>query len=274
MDRFYCFHRSARGYGHVRDGKPCQDFSALYQDPNRAIITCCDGHGGAIYVRSDIGSGFASKAIVSVFGELTSAWLRKYAEEELAQQIKLQILCEYNKYVERDLAKRRLTRTELRGLDEEVREKLILNPRKAYGTTLSGAMVLGDKLIVAAIGDSETIGVRQGEIVQVFDTENDPVGNVTYSMCQEDAFEHIRVRVMDAKSIDALILATDGFFAPYQSYANLRESCLKPLIRNTTQTHTTEWAAELVDRLAEKLGIGDDVSLSFFIQKNVKRKFY
>ena len=66
----YTFSKSSIGYTHIKEKTLCQDFSALYKDLERTIITCCDGHGGKKYIRSHIGSHMASNAVINVFNSI------------------------------------------------------------------------------------------------------------------------------------------------------------------------------------------------------------
>ena len=268
------FSASERGYAHRANGKPCQDFSSSYQDSLRQIITCCDGHGGEVYIRSQIGSKLAGEALLSVFSKIPQSLLRYGQEEEVLRQIKLKILCEYNLLVEKELAAHPIRKKELSHISPAAADCLCANKAKAYGTTLSGALLMGNYLLVACIGDTEALGVKDGRIIKIFNTDDDPAGNVTYSMCQEDAFDYLRVRVLDFRKLDAMVLATDGFTGPYQSYDNLLSSALKPLIRRAGFHRDAEFAEELVRGLAAELGTGDDVSLAYLIRDKVKRKYY
>ena len=54
------FNLTAQGASHIKKNKECQNTSLSYQDENCAIAVVCDGHGGDDYVRSAIGSKFAS----------------------------------------------------------------------------------------------------------------------------------------------------------------------------------------------------------------------
>lgn len=56
------FNKSVRGAGHIRSGKPCQDFSISYQDDKVKILIVCDGHGGNTYFRSEVGAELAANA--------------------------------------------------------------------------------------------------------------------------------------------------------------------------------------------------------------------
>lgn len=51
------------GAGHIKSGKPCQDYSLDWQsdDGGTHVVIVCDGHGGDTYVRSDRGSRIAAE---------------------------------------------------------------------------------------------------------------------------------------------------------------------------------------------------------------------
>ena len=94
------FTKTSIGYSHIKENKCCQDYSACYHDEERTIITACDGHGGDIYVRSHLGSKFASNAVVSVLKELERSDFYKYSRTDICNKLRLKILCEWNAMVE------------------------------------------------------------------------------------------------------------------------------------------------------------------------------
>ena len=269
---YYIFNKTDTGYRHLKENKPCQDFSASYQDKDRLIITCCDGHGGDIYVRSDRGSRFASQAIINVFSNMKYSLLKR--DEKAIDNIKLSILCEWNRLVEEDLAKRPIKRREVEHLDDDKLDRIIFNKVRVYGTTLSGAMVYKNKLVIVSIGDTEAMGVYKGKIIKIFDDENDPVANVTYSMCQEDAFKYLNVRIMNVKDLDGIFLYTDGLSSPFAFYDAFKEGFIKPSMRQIIQSGNPIYFNEFVSTLAKEKGVGDDVSLAFIISSNSKLKYY
>lgn len=69
---FLVFATSIIGAGHIKTGKPCQDFSIAWQseDKRSLAIIVCDGHGGDTYVRSDVGAKLAAEAALSTIKEL------------------------------------------------------------------------------------------------------------------------------------------------------------------------------------------------------------
>lgn len=270
----HAYAKSNIGYSHIKDKKPCQDYSALYRDKERIIITCCDGHGGDAYIRSEYGSKIASYSIMNVFNSLNYSFFYRLSDSEIENQIKLNVLCEWNKMVEQHLTHKPIRKSEVIKLSEDSVDALKFNPAKAYGTTLAGAMLIGKKLVVVSIGDTECLYVSKGELMKVFNTDDDPVANVTYSMCQEDAFQYIRVKVLDFKNIDAVILCTDGLTSPYQSYVNFSKSFVNPLMNKLISDGNFNYVDNFIEELALKLGVGDDVSLSVIARDDFSKKYY
>lgn len=66
------FHKSIKGASHILSGKPCQDYSGVFQDVDTKIVVVCDGHGGSTYIRSDVGAKIATELTI----QLLSAFAR------------------------------------------------------------------------------------------------------------------------------------------------------------------------------------------------------
>lgn len=256
------FNRTSVGFCHIKEGTPCQDHSAQYQDDQRLIVTACDGHGGAIYIRSKLGSRFASQAVITVFKSIDATAFEKEGESML-NRIRLEVLCEWNALVERDLAAHPFQEEEYQRLKEDDKFRLLSNPVRAYGTTLHGAMAIGDQVVCIGIGDGGVFLVHGEEVCPAFATDeaDGAVANITYSMCQEDAFAHLEVGMIDADEIDAVVICTDGTVNPYRNVAGFAEYLVSPVLKSLRAGQEGEVTA-FVDRLGTEIGIGDDVSLS------------
>ena len=65
------FATSVLGAGHIKDKKPCQDYSIAWQskDSGSVVLIVCDGHGSDTYVRSDIGSRLAAQITLEAVKE-------------------------------------------------------------------------------------------------------------------------------------------------------------------------------------------------------------
>ena len=270
----HVFAKTTIGYSHIKSKMPCQDYSACYKDKERTIITCCDGHGGKAYFRSNLGSKMASTAVLNTLLTISPSMIYRLDPKDLENKIKLSILCEWNRMVEENLSKKRIKRSEIKDLDEDQIDSIKSNPAKIYGTTLTGALLIENRVVLVGIGDTEVISFRKGEMMRVFDDEDDPVGNVTYSMCKDDAYSYLRVKVLDFKSLDGIILCTDGLSSPYQSYANFNNSFIKPIVKKVIEEKNPIYIDHFIENLAKELGNGDDVSLAYIIRDNVAKKYY
>ena len=268
------FHITSIGYSHIKAGKVCQDFSSSYSDGERTVITACDGHGGDVYIRSHRGSKFASLATLRSMLDAESLSFRKYTAEEIEHNLKLNILCEWNRLVREDLFEHPIRKSEVAHLNEKQIESIKQNPAKAYGTTLGGAMLYGNRLICVGLGDGGCFLIKNGEIAPAFlEDEDEPVANVTYSLCDEKAFEHMNAHIFDMRSLDGVLLCTDGVLGPYQSTENFKRSFVRPVVRRILDGKTNE-VKEFVCDLGLRSGIGDDVSLSMILKGGTKSRFY
>ena len=267
------FTRTSIGYLHAKENKLCQDYSACYHDEERTIITACDGHGGDLYIRSHLGSKFASNAALSVLRELERSDFYKYSKTDICNKLRLKILCEWNSMVERDLSKKYITKKEVAILNEDKIFKLKQNPEKAYGTTLNAAMIFGNKLVCTSIGDGGVFLVRKGEIALAVAEDEETVANITYSMCQEDAYEHLKVEIYDFSDLDGVIACTDGLINPYQSLGNFRDKFVKPICMKLQDEKQRDIDA-FIFSMAEKIGIGDDVSFGIAMKTGISIRSY
>lgn len=268
------FTKTAIGENHIKHGIVCQDFSASYHDEERTIVTACDGHGGAVYLRSGRGAKFASSAAIHVLKNVNHKTFFRHHRTDVCEQIRLQILCEWNALVERDLAHNPIRKSEVISLSDEQRFILKMDPVKAYGTTLNAAMFFENKLVCVSLGDGGCFLMKKGKLISAFEEDDDEqVANVTYSLCQENAAKHLNVEVFDGGYYDGVILCTDGVINPYQNLENFEKSLAIPATQKMLTKRTDELSDFIVD-LGDHLGIGDDVTLSIILKETVNRRYY
>ncbi len=258
------FSKTATGYLHLKSGKPCQDFSISYHDGERSILAVCDGHGGELYIRSHIGSKLAAKAALQVLLECSKEQFYGQKLVRACENVKLKILCAWNHLVEEHLKEFPLRKGEIEHLDEGKRVQLKRNPIKAYGTTLCALLVLGGRAICARIGDSEAFVIGHKQIASIFkEDEEEPVGNYTHSLCDEDAFSHICVEALETRYVKGVLLCTDGVINPYQNLENFARSFALPTVERLRAGKQQE-VADFIEKLGGEIGIGDDVSLAVY----------
>ena len=99
------------------------------------------------------------------------------------------------------------------------------------------------------------------------------MANITYSLCAENAFEHMNACIFDMRSFDGVLLCTDGVLAPYRTIANFKEFFVAPVVGCVINDKIDE-VKNFICELGTKSGIGDDVSLSMMLKRNVRAKFY
>ena len=268
------FNVASIGYSHIKSGKVCQDFSSSYSDGERTLVTACDGHGGEVYIRSHKGSKFASLATLRAMLEAESLSFRKYTAEEIEHNLKLNILCEWNRLVREDFTEHPIRKSEVAHLSDTQIESIKQSPAKAYGTTLGGAMLYGNRLICVGLGDGGCFLLKNGEIAPGFPEDDDePVANVTYSRCGEKAFEHMNARIFDMRSLDGVLVCTDGVLGPYQSTENFKRSFVRPVVRRILDGKINE-VKQFVCDLGLRSGIGDDVSLAMILKDSTRLRYY
>ena len=268
------FTKTEIGYSHINPGKRCQDFSASYNDEERTIVTACDGHGGNVYIRSHLGAKFASNAVLDVLREMERTAFYKAKKQAVIENIRLNVLCRWNSLVEGHIAKNPIRMSEVTELTEAEVLSLRKNPIKAYGTTLNAAMILGTKLICVSIGDGGCFLVKSGIVTPAFtEDEDEPVANITYSLCQDDAFSHLLVSVHELSAYDGAVVCTDGMINPYQNLSNFSTGLIAPAIATLNVGKSKSLEAFVVE-VGTKLGTGDDVSLGIVIKDKLSSRIY
>ena len=265
------FTKTSIGANHLKSGMPCQDHSASYHDEERTIVTVCDGHGGALYVRSDRGSRFASAAAIAAFQQIGRSAFRKRGAD-LAEAIRVRIISEWNGMVERDLAAHPIRPSEMQALTEKQKGILRTDPFKAYGTTLHGAMLTRNQLICVSLGDGGVFLCKNKVLTPAFAEDDEQVANLTHSLCEDDAGKHLQIVVLNAKEWDGVLLGTDGIINPYGDLENFNRSLALPAIRKMANGEK-EALSQFVTELGQTMGTGDDVSLALLFRKKRLRPF-
>ena len=268
------FTKTAIGYSHVSAGKRCQDHSASYHDEERTVVTACDGHGGNVYIRSHLGAKFASDAVIDVLRELERTAFYKNKKEVVAESIRLNVLCRWNALVDAHMQKNPIRMSEIGGLTQSEILSLRKNPVKAYGSTLNAAMIMGNKIVTVALGDGGCFLVKRGICLPAFlEDEDEPVANITHSLCQDDAFSHLHVAVHEVSGFDGAVVCTDGMLNPYQNLSNFGAGLVTPAIA-TLYAGKPRSLEAFVAQVGSALGTGDDVSLGIVVKDKLSARTY
>jgi hypothetical protein len=221
-----------------------------------------------------LGAKFASDAVIDVLRELERTAFYKNKKEVVAESIRLNVLCRWNALVDAHMQKNPIRMSELSALTQSEILSLKKNPVKAYGSTLNAAMILGNKLICVSLGDGGCFLIKGGTALPPFpEDEDEPVANLTYSLCQDDAFSHLHVAAHDASAYEGAVVCTDGMINPYQSLPNFSSSLVMPAMLKLYLGKTDE-LSRFVSDVGLRLGTGDDVSLGIVAKDRLPIRTY
>lgn len=134
-----------------------------------------------------------------------------------------------------------------------------------YGTTLLAALVVGDTILLAQIGDGDLLLVRPGGTIE-FPLPRDPVlaGNETHSLSSADAHLLWRTATIDRGEGGILLGATDGISDSFAGSESEEFSVFVHSLADRIRTYGTEAVAAAIggwlDRFSE-IASGDDMTL-------------
>lgn len=172
-----------------------QDYRLVSSNGGTTVLIVADGHGGAPYVRSSMGSKIASLAA------------KKAIDSGLTnEELKAAIKDGFDRLVRKHM--------KLHPFEEGEMQKLRFHyDTDAYGTTLLLVAIHPNFTECLQLGDGEIhlLGA-DGRFIQPLPKDPDCIGNITSSMCydREEAICHMRSMTIK-QPIAAAILFTDGY---------------------------------------------------------------
>ena len=260
----FIFNKTVKGFNHIKNNTVCQDYSEIYISKKTKIITACDGHGGKVYIRSDRGAKFASKAVIDVISNYSKKKLDILATKKGLDKVKLEILCKWNELVEKDYINNKFLEEEFFSLNEDDKFQLENNYVLAYGTTLNAVFTTKKYLICMQIGDGGIYLIKRNKMEIAFPENDDNVANMTNSLCGDKAYSNIFIKAIPKNRYNGIIICTDGFLSPYYSYDNLYRNFVGPFNINyrIITKEKLNILDEYIEDLGKKKGVGDDVSFA------------
>lgn len=195
---------SQRGSAHAGD-VPNQDAARVRQVSTPRgdvwVAAVADGHGGARYVRSDVGA----RTAVDVAQDVVSDALAGEEEPDAALRAAVpRIVAVWREAVLTHAHDHPFTDAELaRGADP--------GPT-AYGATLLVAVVGGHGVALAQVGDGDALVRSHGFATRPVPGDDRLVAGETTSLCLDSAVDDFRHAVVPATADpDLVVLATDGY---------------------------------------------------------------
>ena len=271
-----------RGLSHIKKGLPCEDSSGIVNKADYTIAAISDGHGTSRCCRSNRGSLFAvqssldsTQALIESIKCNNGGIIAPDKVESSLGHLKKTILYSWNEMVEADIREHPFS------LEEEIKrpkEKYIqryiagVELQKMYGATLSMLCIAEDFWFAIQIGDGDVaLRFPDGYFMPFLeDDEDDFVGEVTDSICEDDA---ITKMIAYYSPIDdehpapiAGVVNSDGISKSYPTYES-QFRFYEGLFRHLVDVGLAEGLADfqvLLPHVSE-MGSGDDLSLAGFI---------
>jgi hypothetical protein len=253
-----------RGAAHRAAGLPNQDAVEVRPLGGGMVAAVADGHGHARHFRSARGAQLAVSIACRAVGDLTGRpGGLPAAPEELRRLLVPDIVTQWRDAVHRDVAAEPFTGAEeatRRGDDATI----------PYGTTLLVAIGMGERLLLAQIGDGDIVCIRP-DGTALLAVPGDPLldGRHTTSLCSQGAGHSFRVAGVDltATAVLAALLATDGY--GNAQVAQVWESVVSAELAGLITTRPMSWMASQLQAQAGQCasvdGSADDTTLALLL---------
>lgn len=306
MNNILAFHKSVQGSNHIAWGRPCEDASGSYANPEKHyyVAAVSDGHGADECYRADKGSKIAVEIAMKNLQELAEKMTRTPEQEvrfyqDMLGSVRYQqmtmrhltdvIHAEWVDRVREDLRTNVPTEEELAPLLEKKKRNYAQSdrPEQIYGCTLMAALWMQKCLLLIHQGDGRCdVFYTDGTVNQPIPWDSRCVGTQTTSLCDDDAEPSFRSCVIDfqKKPVMACYLGCDGVEDAYRdSEENMAgvHTFYKGLtyeVAHRTPEQLDAYLAEMLPRfscagLYNMSGSGDDVSVAAIVDTDAIRPF-
>ena len=274
--KFIC--TSVTGANHTDKGIACQDAATCATLYHKSYLfyfmAVADGHGGAAYTRSDIGSFLALQAasesvnrfiisVIDAFEKYPDDWVKTVKDDFLGRFAKTLVDCWM-----------RMVAAHAKETNEITDETI-----KLYGTTVSVAFVFNNYLFSGRIGDSSVFTIdkqnKKMEVKNLFETyeaENTSLGLSTASLCSRDAYRKWQIQALPLDGIEMLLLATDGFVDSLKDSKGEIADFYQYITKKGLNNFEKIIDKELIE-ITQK-GVGDDISMVIFFPDQNRGGFF
>lgn len=280
MEHIIEFAHSVQGANHIKAGKECQDSSGCYSDELMSVIAVADGHGSDNYPRTKKGSTFAVNAALEAIKEfvraVNQAGIDICAEQkDRFRDLALNILKQWHKSVDEDLANNPFQAEELEKVSESYQKRYLSGERceKAYGTTLIAVCATADCWFGLHIGDGKCVAIDpRGQCFEPIPWDENCQANITTSICDSDAIDEFRF-FCDRELPLGVFMGSDGIDDSYAGDAELYD-LYRTILGLFAEHGKTVGVSEIKDFLPNisKNGSGDDASIAGLICSPISKE--
>lgn len=283
MEGFKTYSGYKVGASHIAKNMACEDYAATYNDEKACVAVISDGHGDKKCFRSAQGAKIACDASIECVRKLIDSSpnacdVLKKSPDRIITELEKEIIREWNKGVNNDLASNPIKDNELEGLSEEVIETIrsghSLN--KIYGCTLIMCVVIEGFWFGIHIGDGKcVVAMNNGLYIQPIPWDDEGcVGNRSTSICNSNSFASFRY-IYGADVPTGLFVASDGVDESFdESGLNRCYYTLGYWIQTMQKEELDSKMDELLSQITNN-GSGDDVSIACILSEaNAIKKPY
>ncbi len=284
--KWLVYSKSVKGALHSRTGYSNQDSIRWKQSSisNTIVMSVADGHGSDIHFRSKIGSQIAVKTAVETLFEL---FHNQPIEINNVSQVKdiirysIPRLLVHNwmDRVQYHVQKHPFSTNEidlvLKKKGPLILEKIINNPRIAYGSTLLTAVMTKNYFIFFQIGDGNILIVDNNKNVRnLFSNKNsdsDDKSSIesivhTESLCMDNSWLEFKTGIFDSRALKPklILLSTDGYCNSFNNESGFLKIGLDylSLLEEFGYSYLSENLYDIL-RQTSLEGSGDDITIGF-----------
>lgn len=275
---YFVFNETIRGSSHIKKEVVCQDYSMSGNGNKYAFIIVSDGHGSEKYFRSDRGSKIACEttheAIKNFMSNLFDSKTKNIANfktnpDDFLKQLEGNILYNWRKKVENDMSADSFSEEEKKFFDKEE------DYYKAYGCTLIVNVLYFDVFWFGIhIGDGKCVVVdEKNNFTQPVPWDDKCFLNVTTSLCDADAIDNFRHKILFEQLPSACFIGSDGIDDSFSNNEQLHDF-YNQLLKTFQEKGFEDGKKEIVEFLPvlSQKGSGDDVSIAGIVNKKAKFK--
>ena len=288
--KWLVYGKSLKGALHSRTGYSNQDSIRWKQSDisNTIVMSVADGHGSDIHFRSKVGAQFAVKTAVETLFEF---FHNQPIENNNVSQVKdiirysIPRLLVHNwmDRVQYHVERHPFLNNEIDLIKKKkgplISEKIINNPKIAYGSTLLTAVITKNYFIFFQLGDGNILIVDNDKNIRnMFSTrynDSDDKPSIesiihTESLCMDDSWLEFKTGIFAFHALKPklIVLSTDGYCNSFSNTSGFLKIGLDYLsiLEKFGYSYLSQNLYNILRQTSEE-GSGDDITLGFMYHK-------
>jgi serine/threonine protein phosphatase PrpC len=251
-------------------------------------MSVADGHGSDIHFRSKIGSHIAVESTVATLFELFhNQPIKIYNVSQIKDIIRYsvprQLVHNWIDRVQYHVQKHPFSSNEIDNILKKkgpcILEKIISNPKIAYGSTLLTAVITKNYFIFFQLGDGNILIVDDDQNVKNMfsnkDSTSDDKSSIesivhTESLCMDNSWLEFKTGIFEFQAIrpKLILLSTDGYCNSFSSESGFLKIGLDylALFEKFGYSYLSENLYDIL-RQTSREGSGDDITLGLIYHK-------